>query len=74
MNLQLEIESLQSDIRKLETLRDRVHSLEVKLGNLNAVKELGRLVQKVAQLEDFQDVVENWMRRVESLLKEVEQD
>lgn len=74
MNLQFEIESLQSDIRKLERLPDRIHSLEVKTANLNVAEEIGRLVQKVAQLEDFQDTVENWMRRIESLLKEVHED
>lgn len=69
MNLKLEIEGLQSDIDKLER---KVHSLEVKTANLNVAEELGRLVKKVASLEEWISTVgENWMRRVDSLLEQV---
>ena len=76
MKIQHEIEGLLSDISIIQSetrrLTDRVHSLEFKIGNKNVAAILDFNIRRVTVIEKWQSEIENWMRRVESKLDQLE--
>lgn len=65
MTLKLEIDGLRGEIQKLTK---SIHSLEVKIGNTDVAATLDSDAKRISQLEEFQTIFENWMKRIENIL------
>ncbi len=65
MNLQLEIQGIHLTLRKLSGLSDRIHSLEVKVGNTT----INSLQNRITTLQEDIAKLNNRISRIETMME-----